>query len=593
MAACPAEPPMHKHDSHQLFFRSPQGPLACGQKVRVRFLSDEAQNVILRTWDGEERQIHMEFDGKFVYTAILRAPETPMLWWYDFIIDGQDGRRLRYGNAYDQKGGEGAFYQGQPASFQITVYDPCYDTPEFMKRGIIYQIFPDRFRRAPSAARCGRKDITLHENWDELPLVNPDPRSGDNQATDFFGGTLTGIREKLPYLKELGVTVLYLNPVFKARSNHRYDTGDYHRIDPILGTKKEFEDLCREAEGMGVRILLDGVFSHTGEDSVYFNRYGRYPSLGAYQSPESPYASWYRFESFPEKYACWWGIPSLPEVVKSDPAYQEFMFQKDKGVVPRWLRSGASGWRLDVADELPMDFLKKLRQSAKAQKKDALVLGEVWEDASNKVSYGEARCYCLGDTLDSVMNYPLREALIAFLTGASPARELCRLLRHQQEVYPPPFLYALMNLMGSHDRARILNVLCGCEYSHLPREERAGLRLTPEQYELAVTRLKKGVALLCALPGAPTLYYGDEAGMQGTADPFCRGTYPWGREDQELLAYVRGQLNARRQSALLQTGFAAYSAPDEDTIRILRYAKNGRDAFGEKLQGVQIITIRR
>ena len=180
----------------------------------------------------------------------------------------------------------------------------------------MYQIFPDRFFRTHKP-KSSRKDIILHEKWDELPLVVPDERIGDNTAFDFFGGNLNGIKEKLPYLKDLGVTVIYLNPIFKARSNHRYDTGNYMQIDPLLGTEEDFKALCESAEELGIKIILDGVFSHTGEDSLYFNRYGNYDSIGAYQSKDSPYASWYRFKKFPDKYACWWNIPTLPEVDKN------------------------------------------------------------------------------------------------------------------------------------------------------------------------------------------------------------------------------------------------------------------------------------
>ena len=501
---------------------------------------------------------------------------------------------LRYGNRPDMLGGEGQLYDGQPHSFQVTVYDPAYETPDFLKNAQIYQIFPDRFFKAPGDSKRRRKGAIYHESWEELPLVIPDPRSGDNQATDFFGGTLTGIQAKLPYLKKLGITVLYLNPIFKARSNHRYDTGDYETIDPLLGSAKEFKALCQAAEKLGIRILLDGVFSHTGEDSKYFNRLGHYATLGACQSQASPYYSWYKFLQYPTKYQAWWNIPSLPEVDKEDSSYRQYLFDPRKGIVPRWLKAGAWGWRLDVADELPMDFLRQLRHAAKAQNPEAVVLGEVWEDASAKTAYGQLRTYCLGDTLDSVMNYPLREGIIAFLTGRAAAGELCRLINHQREVYPPVFRYALMNLLGSHDRARILNVLAGRDFCELPREERGKGLLSQAERALAVSRFQKALTLVCALPGAPTLYYGDEAGMEGAADPFCRKPYPWGREDESLLAFVRELLNRRLQNPLLRTGFCQVSAPDDDTLRILRCTRGGRDALGRPMRRKPVVvTVRR
>lgn len=581
------------HDSHNPFYRSPLGALPCGASLHLRFTCDYASSVQVRVWDGQESFHPMIPESPNTYAAEITVPAKPMLWWYDFVINTENGV-LHYGNAYDQLGGEGALYEDTPASFQVTVFDPAFETPSFLHHGIIYQIFPDRFCAGETKSLSSRTDIHLHENWDETPLLRIDPRSNDNMALDFFGGNLNGAAEKLPYLKDLGVTVLYLNPIFQARSNHKYDTGDYRRIDPMFGTEEDFKTLCEKASALGIRVMLDGVFSHTGEDSVYFNKYGTYDSLGAYQSPDSPYFSWFTFMEYPESYKCWWNIPTLPEVRKDDPLYRSFLFSPENGIVPLWLKNGASGWRLDVADELPMEFLRELRKAAKHAKSDAAILGEVWEDASNKISYNVPRSYCLGDTLDSVMNYPLREGIISFLTYQSSAYQLARLIRHQQEVYPAPFLYAMMNLLGSHDRARIINVLAGCEWGHLPREERANLHLTQEQYRLGAERFIKGMEILCALPGAPTLYYGDEAGLQGTADPFNRGTFPWGREDMKLQKAIRTLFHKRKNNPVLQTGFLEAEAMDEDTLLIRRWVEGGMDALLKPAENAEeIIKVRR
>ncbi|MBQ8537237.1 MAG: glycoside hydrolase family 13 protein [Clostridia bacterium] len=571
------------HNSHDPFFRDPVTPVSRGTWVTFRFQCQAADEVLLRTWDGREHFFLMDFDGDQTWEAKAQAPDTPMLWWYDFIIvRGQ--QTLRYGNRLDLMGGEGQIYADTPHSFQITVYDENFRTPKFLQNANIYQIFPDRFFKAPGASKRRKVDAVYHENWNELPLVQIDDRSGDNQATDFFGGTLTGIEQKLPYLKKLGVTALYLNPIFKARSNHRYDTGDYETIDPLLGNLKEFKHLCDAAKALGIRLILDGVFSHTGEDSRYFNRLGRYPTLGACQSMDSPYYKWFKFQEYPIRYKAWWGFPSLPEVDKNEPTYQQYMFEPKTGIVPRWIKNGASGWRLDVADELPMDFIRKLRQAAKAQDPEAVVLGEVWEDASAKTAYGELRTYCFGDTLDSVMNYPLREAIIAFVTGQNTAYDLCRLINHQREVYPPVFRYALMNLLGSHDRPRILNMLAGRDHTDLPRQDRGKASLTPQERELAIQRFKTAFRLLCALPGAPTVYYGDEAGMEGAADPFCRGPYPWGMEDANIRSFVQEQFNARLKNPVLRTGLCDVTPIDENTLRILRYTHHGKDALGRPMR---------
>ena len=572
---------MMLHDSHKAFFRQPMGPAVAGSNVTIRFQCDEATAVILRVWQDEELCFAMINVGDNVWETAVRLPDVPGLYWYRFIVYRKDGRTLIYGNQPDQMGGEGMAYTGgEPASFQITVYDKEFTTPAYFHGANIYQIFPDRFFRAKTAARDDRKDRYVHKKWDEEMLSVGDMRGGKYQELDFYGGNLNGICEKLPYLKALGVDIIYLNPIFRARSNHRYDTGDYARIDPLCGTEEEFQILCEEAKTYGIRVLLDGVFSHTGEDSVYFNHFNHYPSLGAYQGESSPYYDWYTFKKFPEDYRAWWGIMSLPELRKDNPDYQKFMFKDKDGIVPRWIRKGACGWRLDVADELSMDFLRKLRIAAHKADPEAVVLGEVWEDASNKVAYGEVRCYCTGDTLDSVMNYPLRTALLDFATGKATAYDFVRLVNHQAEVYPPQFRYALMNLIGSHDRPRALNMLVDKGCIDLPKDEQQRIRLSVAEYELAVQRYKMCVDLLCALPGCPTIYYGDEAGLCGCQDPWNRRPFPWGKEDTSLQQYVSNKLTHRRQSDVLKYGLCDIEASDEDTLTITRYMDDGVDGLG-------------
>ena len=572
---------MMLHNSHQAFYRQPMGPAAAGATVMIRFRCDEATAIILRTWQKEELCYAMLNTGDDVWETAVQLPETPGLYWYRFIVYRKDGHTVIYGNQPDQMGGEGQAYTGgDPASFQITVYDRNFVTPAYFHSANIYQIFPDRFFRAKTAAKDDREDRYVHKHWDEEMLSVGDMRGGKYQELDFYGGNLNGIRAKLPYLKELGIDIIYLNPIFRARSNHRYDTGDYSRIDPLCGTEEEFQILCEEAKDYGIRVLLDGVFSHTGEDSVYFNHFGHYPNLGAYQGDSSPYYDWYTFKKFPEDYRAWWGIMSLPELRKGNPAYQQFMFKDEEGIVPRWIHRGACGWRLDVADELSMDFLRKLRVAAHKANPEAVVLGEVWEDASNKVAYGEMRCYCTGDTLDSVMNYPLREAILDFATGKSSAKALVRLVKHQAEVYPAQFRYALMNLIGSHDRPRALNMLVNKGCMDLPKDEQQWIRLSVDEYSLAVKRYKMCVDLLCALPGCPTIYYGDEAGLCGCHDPWNRRPFPWGKEDTALQHYVSNKLTHRQHSDVLKYGLCDIEAVDDDTLTIVRYMDGDMDALG-------------
>ena len=560
---------MVRHDSRDPLYRTPSGARPTGSDVILRCRADDARAVTLRLWwdDGEiRRPMTASPRGAGLFEIRLTLPEQSGLLWYYFIVDF-DGETRLYGNADDRLGGEGRLYDHEPPSFQLTVYDEEFDTPRWMREGLLYQIMPDRFAaRGKNAPEAG----WLHEKWDEPPAIHVDPSTHDNRADDFFGGNFRGVMDRLDYLKELGVTAIYFNPIFRARSNHKYDTGDYETIDPSFGTREDFEALCERARAVGIRILLDGVFSHTGSDSRYFNRLGRYDSLGAYQSLESPYASWYRFKRWPDEYDCWWGFETLPTVNKSDESYRRYILTGENAIVKRWLRRGASGWRLDVADELPVPFLRTLRKSVKSVDPDAAVLGEVWEDASNKVAYGQLRCYCLGDTLDSVMNYPLREGLIGFLLGEIDAYALKRRLDALYENYPAPFAAALMNLLGSHDKARVINRLSGAEPENRPREQRAFTPLSDAEYERGKRRFIKAWRFLCAMPGMPCLYYGDEAGAQGGDDPFCRGTYPWGHEDRALMEEIKRVNHARLKSRAAQNGSLELIAPDADTLTVVR-----------------------
>ncbi len=580
------------HDSHDVAYRDPIGGVKAGESLKLRFLCDESDAVTLRTWDGGESRIPMHKVGDHLFEVSLYVPQSPMLFWYDFIIHKAEGE-LRYGNAQDLLGGEGMIQRGRIDSYQISVYDPTFQTPAYLHEGVLYQIFPDRFFQDKNGMKGRLRKIkqahpeaTFHEVWEEEPTLNLDPENGDNRALDFFGGTLSGIRQKLDYLAAMGVSVLYINPIFRARTNHRYDTGSYEEIDPIVGDDAAFDSLVIAAQARGFKILMDGVFSHTGADSLYFNRYGHYDSLGAYQSQESRYYPWYRFYEYPNHYNAWWGIYTLPAVEKENREYQDYLLNGATGILPRWVKRGACGWRLDVADELPVPLLQDMRQAVKAADPEAVLIGEVWEDASNKIAYGQLRSYCLGDTVDGVMNYPLRRAVIDFFTGQVDARHLCRVILHQREVYPAPFYYATMNLLGSHDRVRILNAMAGHDREgavQLPREEAQKIRLTKLQLNHAKKRHLEALRLICALPGVPALYYGDEMGMQGMADPWNRAPMAWEDGDATHWSAVSALLNERREKRMLQTGFLDVEALSDDALRIRRYAVEGQDVFGQEL----------
>ena len=552
------------HNSHDLYYRTPFGAVPAGTEVKLRLAAEEGLCCRVRVWqkNGTAQDLPMEWDGDG-YVAAITAPEEGCVLWYGFVLEHPDGRQARYGNNEAGLGGEGRLWDGELRPYQITVYKPN-STPDWYKYGIAYQIFPDRFfrgtdwqrRREDARKPAGWKGPrrVFQEDWDDTPFYCRNEK-GEITRWPFFGGTLEGIREKLGYLKSLGVTVLYLNPIFEGTSNHKYDTADYLRVDPGLGDGESFRTLAREAREQGIRILLDGVFSHTGADSRYFNRLGNYDSVGACQGEGSPYYKWYRFHHFPDRYECWWEVTDLPNVEELEPSFREFIHGGEDSVIRHWLREGASGWRLDVADELPDEFIRGIRRAMMETDPDSVLLGEVWEDASNKESYGQLREYFLGEELQSTMNYPFRSAAIDFMLGRLSPQGLKAQLMSLKENYPPENFYGALNLIGSHDRERILTTLGDApDGAALTEAEREGYRLPGGKYDLARRRLKMLSLIQFTMPGLPCIYYGDEAGAQGYADPFNRGTYPWGREDEELLEHYRKITALRRDNPVLARG---------------------------------------
>ncbi len=453
--------------------------------------------------------------------------------------------------------------------FRLLIHEAEFRTPEWFRGGTMYQIFPDRFFRGEGEVTL-REDAVLNEDWENGIPQYASEAGAPLSNNVFFGGNLWGVGQKLDYLQSLGVTVLYLNPIFEAYSNHRYDTGNYERVDALLGGDAAFAHLVKEAHARGMKILLDGVFNHTGDDSRYFNRYGRYAEAGACQSKASPYANWYTFDAWPQEYAAWWGIRILPRLNQQDPVCRRY-FTGEGGIAQRWIRAGADGWRLDVADELPDVFLDELRDAVKKADPDALILGEVWENAADKMAYGARRRYFGGRQLDSVMNYPFRNAVLSLLTEGNAA-DFCHTLTEIYSSYPKAAADCLMNLLGTHDTERILTVLgAGVGAGDGRRNaELAAKRLTPAQREKAVTLLKIGSLLQYTVYGVPSLYYGDEAGLEGYRDPFCRMPFPWGREDETLLAHYRALGELRRTHPALRAGDFRFVSQNAHAFAFLR-----------------------
>lgn len=566
------------HDAAFYAHRSPIGAARCGETIVLSVFATESVvgGELVVYSEGFERRYPLSRDGELL-RAQFKAPDARGIYYYHFLlISGAE----RFFVGSDKNGLDSKTFSEWPNSFRLTVFSGDFKTPDWFCDSVMYQIFPDRFARDDSNTaeigllthrRMGRR-VEYHEDWTTPVKWRKSDGENDYYPNDFYGGTLRGIQKKLPYLKSLGIGVIYLNPIFEADSNHRYNTADYFRIDPILGDEDDFIALCAAASELDIRILLDGVFSHTGADSVYFNKAGHYPSIGAYQGMGSPYYKWFDFKKFPDDYRCWWGFKSLPEVNEDNPDWQNFIYRGKDSVIKHWLRIGAFGYRLDVADELPDGCLRGIYKSAKDENPDAVIVGEVWEDPTVKYSYGKLREYALGDALDSVMNYPLRTALIEFARGKVDATALLEFLLRQKLHYPQPMYMALMNLLSSHDVPRIRTELGASDPSALAsdRQIQAGLSLTSSEDGYAAKLQTVLAAIQFSLPGVPCIYYGDELGMSGARDPFNRA--PFSSAGVDLSDMYRNLSTARSRSIALSRGDAGFFAPNADTICILRVA---------------------
>lgn len=545
-------------DSQKIYYRSPFGAVEQGTTVHFRILlprtvrSKTAELCVKYDYDYNWEYHKMLWCGNFdENTEIWECDFTPErmgLYWYGFRLHTIYGMRyLVPSDPYTISSIE----EHPGRSWQLTCYKKGFTTPKWPVGGVMYQIFPDRFHFSGEEKQLKRTDFTRNNDWYATPVWQPNEH-GIITNSDFFMGDLKGITQKLDYLEGLGVNCIYLNPIGEAYSNHRYDTGDYAHIDPILGTEEDFRELCAEAKKRGIHVINDGVFSHTGSDSVYFNRSGRYGEGGAYRDKNSPYFTWYKFNEWPNNYHSWWGFDTLPEVIETDPAFNEYINGKD-GIIRKWMRCGNSGWRLDVADELPDEFMENLRESVKEENPEALIVGEVWEDASNKESYGARRKFLLGEQLDSVMNYVFRNAILDFCRGQD-ARYTMAAIMSVIENYPRPVLRVLMNSLSTHDTERALTVIAGEPLNGRDRWWQAHTHLSDEQRTRGEKLLKIAVAMQFTLPGFPCVYYGDEAGMEGYRDPFNRGCYPWGKENKSLIAWHTKLGKLRQECSALWDG---------------------------------------
>ncbi|MDO5564120.1 MAG: glycoside hydrolase family 13 protein [Eubacteriales bacterium] len=557
------------HNSRNILYRSPFGACECNSKIYIRLdVYDPIPGLIVYIFlfsskNGPKR-IEMKKiqndtnedykDNLYIYTIELDSGNEPSLLWYSFILQNYNETYF-YGNNEKEFGGEGSTYSTNPRGYQITIYKN-QESPNWYKNGICYQIFTDRFARGKDyldlLKKCNEEDSIknhnnyLETNWYNTPHYEKDEH-GNVNVWQYFGGTLSGIIEKIPYLKSLGVNIIYLNPIFKAYSNHKYNTYDYMSIDPHFGNEKIFKELINECKKNDIHIILDGVFSHTGKDSLYFN--------DAIKSKKSPYYSWYTFSEYPNEYDCWWGVNDLPNVNELDENFSNFIYKDKNSVIKHYLKMGISGFRLDVADELPDEFIKGIRKSINECGDDKILLGEVWEDASNKKAYDVLREYFYGEELHSVMNYCFKNLLIDFFLGKINAKELYENIYNIMEHYPKDAFYSNLNIIGSHDTIRVLSALGEAPEEKILRNDYFDkyknfknidiekkiekYKLNSEKYNLSKARLKCLSLIQFTLPGVPCIYYGDEAGVEGYSDPYNRKTYPWGKEDTDILSHYK------------------------------------------------------
>lgn len=522
--------------------KAPFGALSLNQDMRISVRVSDDYEISNISW------VIMKENVEIVKTSLIRENKKYYqgefngfnevgVYFYYFEVDVElDGvvQTKYYGK--NMENGESCEYLYEDLNkYQITVYKD-YEVPKWYKEGILYHIFVDRFNNGNRTKKVSnpKKNSFIYANWDDDPMYIKD-NEGNIVRWDFYGGNLKGIIDKLGYLKKLGVSIIYLSPIFEASSNHKYDTGDYKKIDAMFGDEEIFRELLDKASKKGIHIILDGVFSHTGSDSIYFNKYNRYSDLGAYQSEESKYNSWYKFNNYPEDYDCWWGVKSLPNVNELDPTYIDYIIKNDDSVLKKWTTMGVKGWRLDVADELPEQFIKEFKKELKDLSDDNILIGEVWEDASNKISYNQRREYLLGEQLDSVMGYPFRTNIVSFLKNDIKSIDLLNRFMQIKENYPSEAFKSNLNLIGSHDVKRIKTEL-------------------DEDREL----VKLAVGIQMTFEGIPYIYYGDEAGICGNTDPDNRRTYPWKKEDEDMIEYYRNLTTIRKKYKALIYGETSF-----------------------------------
>lgn len=555
------------YDSWDKTFKCPFGAIETNTQVEFKISYEPTNAKMIQRIEVElfynDKKFFIEMDYDSEYYKITKKFEEIGLYFYRFVIY-RDNKRYFLAPEYLSTGGVAILYNEEDCPFyQLTVHGQIEKVPKFYSEGIVYQIFVDRFANGNEKGipLALKPNSYIYSSWEDLPSYIKGPKD-IIKRWDFYGGNLKGVIDKLDYLADLGVTCIYFNPIFLARSCHKYDTADYSIIDPMFGDEEIFKDLVEQAKNRNIYILLDGVFSHTGSDSIYFNKYNTYDTIGAYQSKESIYYDWFKFKTFPNKYDAWWGIGDLPNVNEMEPSYLEYI-TGENGIIAKWMKLGIKGFRLDVADELPEEFIKILRKRMKSIDKDSVLLGEVWEDATNKISYGERREYMLGESLDSVTAYPYRRTLLNFINREITSKTFYNICTMFKENYPKEYFKSALKMIGSHDVQRAMSELG-----------------TEKKFLVAVT-------MQLLFLGPAHIYYADEVGIPGGKDPDNRATYPWDsyehlgfkyeykdgnpRKNINIFNHYKEILQIRRKEEVIRKGDVTYLVLSSRVIAYKRF----------------------
>lgn len=501
--------------------------------------------------------------------------------YFETIVQLEDSANYHYYFSFEANGKFQYYKKSDNTGITSVTKEECwkmsvgFDVPDWAKGATMYHIFVDRYCKGKDTKMQKMPNRTIHQKWNESPVLGPDKKG--NWNIDFYGGDVKGIEETLEYIKSLGVNVLYLSPIVRSQSNHRYDTADYENIDPYAGTNEGMKSLCEKAHKKGIKIILDAVFNHTGNDSIYFNQFGTYPTIGAYQSEKSPYYSFYKRICVwgVHKFKYWWDMPNLPECNGDSKEWREYIYGKN-GIIDKWFSWGIDALRLDVADELTDEFIEEINKAVKRNNPDGFILGEVWKNPMRM----NREYISSGKAMHSVMNYLMIDALIRYYKY-SDIWKLDNILREILTEYPTETIQTLMNFTSTHDISRAIEIF-GCNAFQENSEWAWNLKndslewikahkMSTEEYKYGKMVYKSYIFALAFLPGIFSIFYGDEVGLQGIGNLANRAPYPWGHRDKDLLKFFRKIGKIRSEEKFLQKAEMKIVKIDHEQFVFERY----------------------